>query len=506
MFKHPLFYLVTVYLILVGVLAYFWLDRSSESPENAPSIRSESEMVEPPHLVALIPNSPLSGAPEVIPVEPDFASASLEQPQVERTERFTNEFKLRELLAKFKEEATADTMSDIAYEAYMLDLEELMIGAHPHYAEVWAMIQAELGTRFIETLNEPDSAQSILADAEKTFGFVWGQAEPTQSLRFARQAGSPMLAGWLAGQIDAENDYPSLLAAENFEPTPEVYWEALMDVAKTDTILSLDTILANHMETMDLAKWKEMLFSKGNSDDAILAAWFQENISRLSQYADFDEIEVVRMLRRYDYGEGPFMLSGDVARVEAAKAAKDFEGTARILEELSALYGDTIDASAAGRFPLDWSKRDFAAASEWLLKNSDNFSDSESFGSMLGTMYRHKALKDPATAVAMAHQIEDEALRGLTLSNTVIPQMEKLGIEAPVEWVSDLPQGFAKQRSMAGYVLGLSRHSEENTLEAQVKFQFLQDVFDLEVIQSQVLDSKLSNEEKISVVNLLNTY
>ena len=49
---------------------------------------------------------------------------------------------------------------------------------------------------------------------------------------------------------------------------------------------------------------------------------------------------------------------------------------------------------------------------------------------------------------------------------------------------------------MAGYVLGLSRHSHEPTLEAQVKFQFLRDEFDLDLIKAQVIESKLSEAEK----------
>ena len=65
---------------------------------------------------------------------------------------------------------------------------------------------------------------------------------------------------------------------------------------------------------------------------------------------------------------------------------------------------------------------------------------------------------------------------------------------------------FAKQRTMAGYVLGLSRYSHEPTLEAQVKFQFLRDEFDLDLIKAQVIESNLSEAEKNSSLNLLNLY
>jgi hypothetical protein len=141
---------------------------------------------------------------------------------------------------------------------------------------------------------------------------VWGQEDPEQSLNFARQAGPHVLSGWLVGQLVSGNDPEPLLAAQKLVPAPEVYWEALLDVAKADTIFSLEKIMANHMDEMDLSKWKEILFSPGNSGDTVLAAWFEGNIAQLSEHPEFDEVEVVRMLRRDDYGEGPFMLTAEV--------------------------------------------------------------------------------------------------------------------------------------------------------------------------------------------------
>lgn len=509
MIRSPFFYLILVYFLGVGIFVFFWWGRGG-SPEAFESVAiseaetsviKEEEELSPPERVR-------ASAPIDVLEEPLVAEAS-DTLMAPSEELYPNEREVRSILQKLKDGLAAGDMSKVAYQAYLSDLEEL-IGENPErMADVWITIQSEFGQEYMASLGDSLKGQSIKADVERKFGFAWGQADPRQSLDFARQAGDHVLAGWLAGQIDAENDYLAMLDAERITPSPEVYWEALIDIAQTDTILSLDTIMANHMDQMDLDKWKEILFAPGNSDDAILAAWFQENIGLLATHENFDEVEIVRMLRRFDYGEGSFMLTSDLARVEAAKAAGDYVATARILEELSALYGDTIDASAAGRFVVNWSKQDFAAATDWLLGNADKFADQESFISMLGTSYRHEARRNsenPELAIQRSLLIQDEMYQAMAISNVVIPQMEKHGTDVPVEWVSNLPQGFVKQRSMAGYVLGLSRHTEETTLEAQVKFQFLQDEYDLPAIQQNVLDSDLSNEQKISVVNFFSTY
>ncbi len=509
MFKSPNIYSAAFFLVLSGAAGYWWLVAYSGAAESDAAIRVEVEDTPTSEVVveAFNPgNSLTEGDVPLLQNVTVVDDALVDEQALVLPDRFPNESLVRGILDQLKGEVLGDTLSAVTYQAYLMDLEELLKDAAPHYGEVWSLIQSELGEGFLKSLESSVKGEKVLAAVERTFGFVWGQIDPEQSLNFARQAGPHVLSGWLAGQIVADNDPTALLEAQKLVPSPEVYWEALMDIAKTDTILSLDTIVENHMDEMTLEKWKEILFSKGNSNEPVLAEWFQENIVNLSGHPDFDEVEVIRMLRRYDYGEGPFMLTADVERVDAAKAAMDYTGVARILEELSVEYDDAIDASAAGRFALDWSKQDFAAASDWLLANSDKISDTESMESMLGTMYRHKSDKDPEVALSYGLQIEDEVLQALALSNTVIPQLEKVGTEAPVEWVSLLPQGFVKQRSMAGYVLGLSRHAKETTLEAQVKFQFLQDEFDLGAIQDSVMNSELSSQEKISVVELFNTY
>ncbi len=505
-------YLFCAYWLIVGGVAYFYLDTDTAETAETADVQADDRtdavvVAEPDHAWVdseLADERALTAA--VAQVAGVISEADSADGHVAVVDRFPNESKVRDVLALMKAGLASGDLSDVAYEAYLLDLESLLLDSDPHYAEMWALIQSELSFQPGSDVKQNTKDQQLLDDVQRKFGFVWGQADPPQSLQFARQAGPHVLAGWLAGQMDAGNDFLPLLESFQLTPAPEVYWEALMDIAKTDTLFSLDTVLDQHMDSMTLDKWKELLFSRGNSGDTALATWFEANIGQLAGHPNFDEVEVIRMLRRFDLGEGPFLVSSDLAQVEAAKRSKNYAQTAQILENLSVLYGDVIDAAAAGRFPVDWSKQDFEAASNWVVAHADDFSDYESMESMLGTMYRHKAVKDPDYALHYGMQIEDEGLRGLVLSNTVIPQLEKHGTDYPVEWVSGLSQGFAKQRSMAGYVLGLSRNQKETTLEAQVKFQFLKDEFDLATIQNQVLQSQLSTQDKMKVVELLNTY
>lgn len=510
MLKTPNIYLAVCCLFASGGAGYWWLIQYSGWGEHGASVVTQGESGSEFEPIEIVEASGPKALVEVtVPLLLDEASTPEgmdENEEFVRSDRFPNESSVRDILGQLQGEVTGDTLSATAYEAYLLDLEELFRESAPHYAEMWMLIQSELGSDFLATVGDLEKAEGVLADIERKFGLIWGQTEPGQSLNFARQAGPHVLSGWLAGQLLVENDPTALLAAQNLVPPAEVYWEALLEAAEVDTILSLDSILENHMDEMTLEKWKEILFSDGNSDESVLAAWFEENINKLSSYPDFDEIEVIRMLRRYDYGEGPFMLTADVERVDAAKATKNYLQVAQLLEELSLAYDGSIDVSIAGSFALDWSKQDFAAASDWMLQNSEKISDSESVESMWGTMYRHKAQKDPEVALRYGLQVEDEVLRALALSNTLIPQLETQGGEISTDWVSELEPGFAKQRTMAGYVLGLSRHTQEATLEAQVKFQFLQDEYDLGAIQDAVIHSDLSAEDKAAVVELFDSY
>ena len=281
-----------------------------------------------------------------------------------------------------------------------------------------------------------------------------------------------------------------------------------MDTSKSDTVSSLNQIVENHLDDMTMARWRELLFNGHNSSDSTLATWFQENAEVLEANENFDEVEVVRMLRRLDPGEGPFMNSVDLAVVDGALEEQNYPAAASLFEELSVLYDEKIDASAVGEMPLAWAEEDFTASSDWLLAHASKFSNQETLESLIGSVYRTGIVfgDDAETVLTSALAIEDETYRGMALSNVLIPQVEDLGVDMETEWVTEMEQGFAKQRTMAGFVLGLSRHSNEPTLEAQVKFQFLQDEYDFEVLKQLVEESELSPQEKRATLEFLDTY
>lgn len=441
-------------------------------------------------------------------VEPNLMSENpLEVPLFEEPrEAFTNEAAMRMAITDLKQMLADGKLDGLAYQSLIKELEGLMVASKPNYGSMLTLIRSEFDESYLSTLGDPAESTALLSDIETSLGYVWGEGDPDASLDFINRASDSLLTGWLAAQMMNERDYHEMLEGKQIQVSQDVLWQSLLEVAKSDTLVSLDIIVANHLDEMSLKRWRDILFSDGNSGDAVIAGWFEANIDLLTEAPNFDEVELIRMLRRYDYGEGPFMLSSDVELVETAKASGDFREVADLVEELSLLYDNTIDASAVGRFPLEWSKQDLKAASDWLLENSDAFSDPDSMESMLGTMFRHRSTENPEATRELALAIEDEAFRARALSNTLTPLIERSGSEVNTDWVSDLPEGFPKQRTMAAYALGLSRNVGDQTLEAQLKFQFLKNEFDLDMIQSQVLESDLSDADKMSVVNLLETY
>jgi hypothetical protein len=426
-----------------------------------------------------------------------------------RPERFPNEHVVRLNLLEAQSILFAEHLGSDRYQQKLLEVEALLAQSISDPVALAAVIEEAFASVEVEDPRFARLQERMKADVEKSLGFLWAQSDPEGSLAYAiGTEQESVLTGWMTSQILAGKDVESLLGSYQAEAGDEVVWEALLDVSKTDTMASLNQILNHHLDDMTLGRWREILFNGHNASDSTLAAWFQENAGLLEASEQFDEVEVVRMLRRLDPGDGPFMNSLDLALVDQTLNQRDYAAAASLFEELSVLYEGTIDASAVGDMPLDWASENFSAATEWLLANGPRFSNQETLHSLISSVYRSGVVfgDDPEGVLASALSIEDETYRAMALSNVLIPQVEDVGLQLNTDWVRDLPEGFAKQRVMAGYVLGLSRHSNDTVLEAQVKFQFLEDAFDVEVIKQLVAESGLTQLEKNTTLLFLETY
>lgn len=351
--------------------------------------------------------------------------------------------------------------------------------------------------------------QAFLTLVEEALCFTWASQAGAESLDFILSLPNKphLYETWLASRIYMGESFEGLLAERAVLPRSEQMWEALKRVGELDATIAWDAALEYHLEAMTLQRWKELFFLPGEPGDGESLKWIVEHEDWFSSQAGYDGADLIRLLRRYDYGGEPFYTTEEVLQIEAMKqAGEDYTSIAATILEISQAYDGAIDASVVSRMTLDWSKTDFTAASDWLLKHGQDFSDRGSLESMLGTMYRHKAQKDPEFALSEGIQIADESLRALALSNIVIPQMERQGIETSVEWVRELPEGLPKARSIAGYILGLSRYRQDAALEAQVKAQFLKEEYRMEQLVELVNASNLNVSEKRSALELVASY
>lgn len=422
---------------------------------------------------------------------------------------FENKARLRNSILLAQSTLFDEGLSSVRYQKQLLELESLMADSMSDPEIVYRLIEDSIAAVVVEEEIFGRQQDVMQEDLKQSLGFLWAQSDPEASLLFADEMqDARVFEGWLTAHMLGGADVIGTLETYGVTASEESLWNAIREVAQIDTITSLNQVLDIHLEEMNLSKWRDLLFSGHSSSDSVLADWFVENEDILDQSDTFDEVAVIRMLRRNDPGSGPYMISQDLALVDAALAEDDYTAAAGIFEELSSLYGNTIDVSAVSEMPIGWAREDFVAASNWLLMNAERFSEQEAFESMVGSVYRSAVVNGDASAAALtsALSIEDPTIRGVALSNVLIPQVEGQGGEVFPEWAAELEPGFAKQRTLAGYVLGLSRHSGDETLEAQVKFQFLQDQYDLDEIRQMVITSELSAEEKATIQTLFDTY
>ena len=516
-------------MVLVGVVGALQRVEEPSSPAKEPDVGDISvELCLPPEESdpEPAPVAEATAAPEVLlaPIvqnieepedvveqvmDPEPTPTMMLPPVTTRPARFPNENFVRLNILEAQSILFEESLESDRYEQKLLELEALMAVSISHPEDLAAVIEESFASVKVEDERFAVLQEQMKQDVEKSLGYLWAQSDPEGSLTYAAEnEEEAMLTGWMTAQMLAGEDVEQILDTYEIEPSDEVVWEALMDTSKSDTVSSLNQIVENHLDDMTMARWRELLFNGHNSSDSTLATWFQENAEVLEANENFDEVEVVRMLRRLDPGEGPFMNSVDLAVVDGALEEQNYPAAASLFEELSVLYDEKIDASAVGEMPLAWAEEDFTASSDWLLAHASKFSNQETLESLIGSVYRTGIVfgDDAETVLTSALAIEDETYRGMALSNVLIPQVEDLGVDMETEWVTEMEQGFAKQRTMAGFVLGLSRHSNEPTLEAQVKFQFLQDEYDFEVLKQLVEESELSPQEKRATLEFLDTY
>ena len=101
-----------------------------------------------------------------------------------------------------------------------------------------------------------------------------------------------------------------------------------------------------------------------------------------------------------------------------------------------------------------------------------------------------------------ANLIEDDYVKAGALSNIAAQQAQR-NINRPIDWIYDIPEGYAKERSVAGYVLGKVRQTNDRELESLLRKQMAAPQIDMTELAVAVEISKVDPKEKIELMNLV---
>ncbi len=101
-----------------------------------------------------------------------------------------------------------------------------------------------------------------------------------------------------------------------------------------------------------------------------------------------------------------------------------------------------------------------------------------------------------------ANLIEDDYVKAGALSNVAAQQAQR-DINRPIDWIYDLPSGYAKERSVAGYVYGKVRQTNDRELESLLRKQMAAPQIDMAELAVAVEISKMDPKEKIELMNLV---
>ena len=404
--------------------------------------------------------------------------------------------KLSCLATKFEEMEALQ--SDAAYRALLFEYEGFFLNLDGDMETAFALLVKTLGSREAQDDDEM-SYEVFTQDLYKRFGFAWACKDPANSLPLIEKTGpnQHLLTGWLASRMFHSEQFPE----QAFSPRQK--WTAIEMVADINPFSALNAARDHHAENMNEDLWYQLFFAHAKPDDLAAIDWMKAYAAELD---GFPYGEIIREMRVRDGPSDPIYNPQDIKAVETLAAEEKYSDAISLIEELSPGYDGFVDGSLASDLLINLSSEDFPKASEWLVQHGDSFYNKTHFTKTLATMFRQEALENPDQARATGLALENDENRAIALSNVVIPLAEQQGENLDIEWAKKLDPGFPKARTLAGFVLGLSRHSNDSLLEAQVKSQFLKNEFELDVLMQQVLDSQLQPSQKRQALAALLAY
>lgn len=255
----------------------------------------------------------------------------------------------------------------------------------------------------------------------------------------------------------------------------------------------------------------ENIYGKYQVMGRLMQRWSEQDLPQaLSYFEDFisntplEQQDLKQVLISWKYGKN----SSDEHEIKKFYTDKIFDLYAEDkLDEAKGLLSALMEHEDFNPnvipFIIQLSNREPEATKQWLSEfKTDDFRANE----WKKTLYANWGRNDPAQALEAARtlpiQDDNEMERAYAYSNIAIrlAQHEK-NHEVSPEWIKDLPEGFVKDRSIAGYALGYVRHSRDPEAEYALKKQFQMDEIDVDTVFQIVQESNLDQNIKDQIVN-----
>jgi len=137
-------------------------------------------------------------------------------------------------------------------------------------------------------------------------------------------------------------------------------------------------------------------------------------------------------------------------------------------------------------------------AAEWMSK----IPDKNAAFDCARQIAARKASSDYDMVFKWATMIQDDYIKAGALSNIAVEQAQHQ-INRPIEWIYDLPDGYSKDRSVAGYALGMIRRTRDRDLENELRQQMAQPQIDMAAVKLVIDKSRVDAQDKNTLMNLV---
>lgn len=145
-----------------------------------------------------------------------------------------------------------------------------------------------------------------------------------------------------------------------------------------------------------------------------------------------------------------------------------------------------------------WVRKDPSAAAAWAAGV-----ELDAVRSMaIKTVSSFWAGEDFDKAFTWATSLNDSMSRAYALSNVALRQ-GKTSPDKSTDWIYSIGNEFEQARTIAGYVLGRVSRSKDGAASRDLRNLIMSDTIDFNAIQDSLLKSKLSDEEKQQLLDML---